>query len=68
MDEKRRPESDPDDPLSPIFGTAAELEALLKRKVEAALADPRPAIPAEEAFARMRQYIADRKARERAAR
>lgn len=36
----------------------AALDELLRRKVEAALADPRPSIPADEVFARLRALAA----------
>ncbi len=39
--------------------------AVLKAKVEEALADPRPAIPMEEVFVRLRARLAEREARER---
>ncbi|TMJ11762.1 MAG: hypothetical protein E6G94_15260 [Alphaproteobacteria bacterium] len=35
-----------------------EFQALLKAKVKAALDNPRPPIPAAEAFARLDEYIA----------
>jgi antitoxin ParD1/3/4 len=41
----------------------AMFDALLKSKVEKALADPRPPVPADEAFARMDRFIADQKAK-----
>jgi len=34
----------------------AALEELLRRKVEAALADPSPSIPAEDVFAKLRAF------------
>lgn len=39
--------------------------AVLKAKVEEALADPRPSIPMEEVFARLRARLDERDARER---
>lgn len=39
----------------------AMFDAILKAKVAEALADPRPDIPAEEAFAQMDDFIADYK-------
>jgi antitoxin ParD1/3/4 len=36
----------------------AALEELLRRKVESSLADPRPSIPAENVFARLRAHHA----------
>ncbi|AOG05042.1 ribbon-helix-helix domain-containing protein [Bosea sp. RAC05] len=39
-------------------------EAELKAKVEEALADPRPSIPAAEVFARLRSRLDEREARE----
>lgn len=39
--------------------------AVLKTKVEEALADPRPSIPMEEVFARLRTRLDEREARER---
>jgi antitoxin ParD1/3/4 len=39
-------------------------EAELKAKVEKALADPRPSIPATEVFARLRARLDEREARE----
>lgn len=41
----------------------AMMDALIKARVEEALADPRPAIPAEEAFGRLDRYIAELKAK-----
>gem|GEM_PF-446411 len=41
----------------------AVFDAILKAKVEEALADPRPDIPAEEAFAQMDAFIAEYKKR-----
>lgn len=38
----------------------AALDEILRRKVEAALADPRPGRPAEEVFARLRAHHAER--------
>lgn len=34
-------------------------DEILKKKVEEAMADPRPSIPAEEAFAQLDAYIAE---------
>ena len=49
----------------------AALDEILRRKVEASLADPRPSIPAEEVFARLRAHHANQmkpaKARNRGA-
>ena len=39
----------------------AVMDALLKARVAEALADPRPDIPADEAFARMDEFIAGRR-------
>ncbi|MBX9907747.1 MAG: type II toxin-antitoxin system ParD family antitoxin [Beijerinckiaceae bacterium] len=39
--------------------------AVLKAKVEEALADPRPWIPADQVFARLRARLDEREARER---
>lgn len=39
----------------------AALDALLKARVEEALADPRPPVPIDEAFARVRARIAERR-------
>lgn len=39
--------------------TAAHDEAL-RRQVETSLADPRPSVPAEEVFARLRAHAAER--------
>jgi antitoxin ParD1/3/4 len=38
----------------------AALDEYLRRKVEASLADPRPSIPAEKVFARLRTHHAKR--------
>lgn len=46
----------------------AALDEVLRRKVEAALADPRPSIPAEDVFARLRAHHAKQvKAKKRGA-
>lgn len=46
----------------------AALEEILRRKVEASLADPRPSIPAEDVFARLRSHHAKQvKAKKRGA-
>ena len=46
----------------------AALDDLLRRKVEAALADPRPSVPAEDVFSRLRAHHARQvKARKRGA-
>ena len=37
----------------------AALDEILRRKVEASLADPRPSIPAEDVFARLRHRHAE---------
>ncbi|RDJ21488.1 type II toxin-antitoxin system ParD family antitoxin [Bosea caraganae] len=42
-----------------------EFDAILKAKVEEALADPRPSIPAEEVFAELRALHASRVAAKR---
>lgn len=39
------------------------LDAIMKAKVAEAMADPRPALPADEAFAAMDRFIADYKSR-----
>jgi antitoxin ParD1/3/4 len=39
----------------------AALDEILRRKVEASLADPRASIPAEDVFARLRAHHAKRK-------
>jgi antitoxin ParD1/3/4 len=39
-------------------------EAVLKAKVEESMADPRPSIPMEEGFARLRARLDEREARE----
>jgi len=39
----------------------ALLDAIYKKKLEEALADPRPGIPIEEAFARVRQAALERR-------
>jgi len=36
----------------------AALEEVLRRKVEASLADPRPSVPAEDVFSRLRAHHA----------
>jgi antitoxin ParD1/3/4 len=36
------------------------LDEILRRRVEASLADPRPSIPAEKVFARLRSHRAKR--------
>jgi antitoxin ParD1/3/4 len=38
----------------------AALEEILRRKVEASLADTRPTVPAEDVFARLRAHHAER--------
>ena len=40
-------------------------DEMLRRKVQEALDDPRPSIPIEEAFARLRAYIAELKDHEK---
>jgi antitoxin ParD1/3/4 len=46
----------------------AALDEVLRRKVEAALADPRPSVPAEAVFARLRAHHAKQvKAKKRGA-
>jgi antitoxin ParD1/3/4 len=39
----------------------AALDEILRRKVEASLADSRPSIPAEDVFARLRAFPGDQK-------
>lgn len=47
-----------DDLLPPLPPKGPELDALIKAKVEEALADPRPDVPMKEAFRRIRANIA----------
>ncbi|MCJ2027346.1 hypothetical protein [Methylobacterium sp. J-067] len=50
--------SKPED--APIDWETSEFDAYLRAKVQEALDDPRPTIPAEEVFARLRAYHAER--------
>ena len=47
-----------EDLLPPLPPEGPELDALIKAKVEEALADPRPGVPIMEAFRRIRANIA----------
>ena len=49
--------------LPPIDENDPEWQAYVRRKVRESLADPRPSIPAEEAFARLDARIAEYKAK-----
>jgi hypothetical protein len=49
--------------LPPIPEGAPEWDAYVKRKVQESLDDPRPDIPAEEAFAQVDRHIAEYKAK-----
>ncbi|MFL6846130.1 MAG: hypothetical protein ACJ8ER_14760 [Allosphingosinicella sp.] len=49
--------------LPPIDEDDPEWQAYVRKKVREALDDPRPDIPAEEAFAQVRAHIAEYKAK-----
>ena len=53
-----------EDLLPPLPPEGPELDALIKAKVEEALADPRPGIPMAEVFDGLRKRLADRAGRE----
>lgn len=53
-----------EDLLLPLPPEGPELDALIKAKVEEALADPRPGIPMAEVFDGLRKRLADRAGRE----
>ncbi|MDC7787472.1 type II toxin-antitoxin system ParD family antitoxin [Rhodoplanes tepidamans] len=48
------------DALRALDRETAALDAILRRKVEASLADSRPSTPADEVFARLRARAAER--------
>jgi hypothetical protein len=56
-------EAEWDEILPPIDEDDPEWQASVRRKVEESLDDPRPSIPAEEAFAEIDRFIADFKAK-----
>ena len=49
--------------LPPIDESDPEWQAYVRRKVQESLDDPRPSIPADEAFALIRAHIAEYKAK-----
>jgi hypothetical protein len=56
-------EAEWDEILPPIDDDDPEWQAYVRRKVRESLDDPRPSIPAEEAFARVRARIEEYKAK-----